>query len=168
MNEFSSIPLLDGSALAEGRNLRALARDFADAYGNVGFAYLVNHGVDDALVQDVFAANRSFHAQPLAAKMRVALDQNHRGYIPLNTSTDVNSRLATVTKPNQSESFMMMREDATTDDKVYLSGPNQWPDLPGFRATLTAYHDQLAQLGHRLLQVALLAMGAADMAGMAA
>ena len=43
--------------------------------------------------------------------MKVALDHNHRGYIAINTSTDVNSKLADVKKPNQSESFMMMRED---------------------------------------------------------
>ena len=30
--------------------------------------------------------------------MRVALDHNHRGYIAINTSTDVNSKLADVKK----------------------------------------------------------------------
>ena len=66
----------------------------------------------------------------------------HRGYIPYDTSTDVNSEFAEVTKPNQSESFIMMREDAVADPAVYLSGPNQWPDLPGFRELLEAGYYQ--------------------------
>jgi hypothetical protein len=75
----------------------------------------------------------------------------HRGFIPINTSTDVNSKLAEVKRPNQSESFMMMREDAAGSDDVlagsYLAGPNQWPDLVGFREDVTAYHDALTESG---------------------
>ena len=47
--------------------------------------------------------------------MKIELNELHRGFIPINTSTDRNSKLAVVTKPNQSESFIMMRE-ANADD----------------------------------------------------
>ncbi|MEZ5714464.1 MAG: 2OG-Fe(II) oxygenase family protein [Paracoccaceae bacterium] len=133
---------------------------FARAYGGVGFGYITGHGIDPALRAAVFEANRRFHALPLGDKMQVALDENHRGYIPLATSTDVNSQLAEVTKPNQSESFMMMREDAAHDPDAFLSGPNQWPALPGFRATLEAYNAALTALGRRLIHAALAATGA--------
>ena len=148
------IPIID---LAREPDLPAA---FARVYGEVGFGYITGHGIDPALRAAVFDANRRFHAQPLAQKMRVALDANHRGFIPINTSTDVNSTLAEVTKPNQSESFMMMREDDAHDPAIFLSGPNQWPDLPGFRATLTAYHAAMSALGHRLMRIALTATGA--------
>ncbi len=168
MTDFSSIPVLDASALMFGGDMVPLAREFAKAYGEVGFAYITNHGIDEALIYAIFEANRVFHDLPLETKMQVALDQNHRGYIPINTSTDVNSKLAKVTKPNQSESIMMMREDAFADPVNFLSGPNQWPDMPGFRNICETYNAALTQLGQRLMQVALLAMGADDMSAMAA
>ena len=72
--------------------------------------------------------------------MKVALDHKHRGYIAINTSTDVNSKIADVKKPNQSESFMMMREDKSELPDVYLSGPNQWPEIENFKEVLKNIH----------------------------
>ena len=161
--EFSEIPVLDASPLIRGAP-EEMADAFAKAYGETGFAYIVNHGVDEGLVRRVFAASAAFHGLPREAKMTVALDPNHRGFIPINTSTDVNSKLADVKRPNQSESFMMMREDEPDAPDVragaYLAGPNQWPDLEGFREDVTAYHDALTDLGRRLMAVAALAIGA--------
>jgi isopenicillin N synthase-like dioxygenase len=154
MSQDSSIPVIEMT--------RADIVDaFARAYGETGFAYLVGHGVPPDLVQAVFAANRRFHDLPLARKMQVALDRNHRGYIAIDTSTDVNSDLAHVTKPNQSESFMMMREDEAEIPGIYLSGPNRWPDLPGFRDTLEAYNTALSALGRHLIDIAVAAAGGA-------
>ena len=124
--------------------------DVLSAYGEVGFAYLVGHGIDDALVADVFAASAEFHALPLAERMRIAVDANHRGFIPIDTSTDRTSTLAEVTRPNQNESFMMMRD---SDPGDYLAGPNQWPELPGFRDRVERYHDAMWQLGLRLVDL---------------
>lgn len=134
--------------------------DLLVAYGDVGFAYLVGHGIDGALVADVFAASAEFHALPLAERMRIALDANHRGFIPIDMSTDRTSTLAEVTRPNQSESFMMMRDSAPGE---YLAGPNQWPDLPGFRERVERYHDAMWQLGVRLVDLVADALG--DAAG---
>ena len=131
-------------------------------------AYIVNHGVPDELVARVFAASARFHALPLAEKMAIALDQNHRGFIPIDTSTDVNSTLAEVTRPNQSESFMMLGEhDEDIAAGAYLSGRNQWPALAGFREDVEAYHGALSTLGRQLMEVAALAVGAdpAEVAG---
>ncbi len=162
MTEFTDIPVLDLAPLTEGRNTDALARDFARAYGETGFGYVVNHGVPEDLCQGIFETSRRFHALPMAAKQAIAVNSNHRGYIAINTSTDVTTDLAEVTKPNQSASFMMMREDAAHDPAVYLSGPNQWPDLPGFRETCEAYAEAMSSLGHRLMRLALQAIGVDD------
>ncbi len=166
MSRNPEIPVIDVSPLRSGgsSNLDELAREFAAAYGEVGFGYIVNHGIDAALIETVFQASERFHALPQAEKMAVELNRLHRGFIPIDTSTDVNSKLAEVTKPNQSQSFMMMREDEPDSPDVlsgaYLAGPNQWPDLAGFREDVTAYHDALSALGHDLMKVAALAIGA--------
>lgn len=164
MTEFTDIPVLDLAPLVAGGDTTQLARDFARAYGETGFGYVINHGIDRALRAAVFDASRRFHALPEAAKQAIALNAAHRGYIAINTSTDVNSDLAEVTKPNQSASFMMMREDAVADPAVYLSGPNQWPELEGFRAACEAYAAALTGLGQQLMGLALEAIGAVDRA----
>ncbi len=168
MTEFTDIPVLDLAPLISGGDTATLARDFAIAYGETGFGYVINHGIDPALREAVFAASKRFHALPLAAKEAIALNRNHRGYIAINTSTDVNSDLAEVTKPNQSASFMMMREDAVADPDIYLSGPNQWPDLEGFRAACEAYAAAMTGLGRSLMGLALEALGIDDRSVLAA
>ena len=122
-----------------------------EAYGEIGFGYITGHGIDPSLVRAVFEASVWFHNLPIDQKMALAVNAQHRGYIPINTSTDVKSDLAEVTKPNQSASFMVMREDAAVDPATYLSGPNQWPDAPDFRATLERYVAEMSALGRRLM-----------------
>lgn len=163
--EFDRVPILDVAALyGNDKNAQdALADDFLVAYGETGFAYIVNHGIDEALVEGIFEASARFHALPRELKLAIELNDIHRGFIPINTSTDVNSKLADVTKPNQSESFMVMREDAEDAPDVlsgtYLAGPNQWPEIEGFQADVMAYHDALASLGRRLMSIAVKSVG---------
>ncbi len=166
MTEFTEIPILDIAPLHgdDPAAISDLAKDFRAAYGTTGFGYAINHGVPQDLIDRVFAASARFHALPRAEKMEVELNALHRGFIPINTSTDVNSKLAEVKRPNQSESFMMMREDSADAPDVhagaYLAGPNQWPDLPGFRKDVTDYHDALTDLGQKLMHLAALSIGA--------
>lgn len=162
MTEFAEIPVLDLAPLIGGGDTSSLALAFAKAYGETGFGYVVNHGVDPYLHTAVFAASKRFHALPENEKRAIALDRRHRGYIAINTSTDANSDLAEVTKPNQSSSFMMMREDAKIDPDVYLSGPNQWPDLDGFRVACEEYAQAMTKLGYKLMGLALDAAGVTD------
>ena len=94
----------------------------------------------------------------MAAKLTVSVNAQHRGYIALNTSTDVRSSIERAKKPNHSESFMVMREDAANSPAVlnseYLAGPNQWPELPGFRDVIEASDAAFQQLANRLLDIA--------------
>ena len=114
MNEFRNIPVIDVAAIHgdDNQTKQKLAVDFALAYGATGFGYIANHGIPQELVDRVFAASERFHASPLDFKMSVELNDLHCGFIPINTSTDFDSKLADAKKPNQSASFLIMREDA--------------------------------------------------------
>lgn len=164
---FTEIPILDVSA-ARGTDPAArakLAQDFFAAYGSVGFGYISGHGIAQDVIDGVFQASARFHALPRDQKLALRLNHLHRGFIPINSSTDVNSTLAAVTKPNQSESFMVMREAGPNDPDVvagaYLAGPNQWPELDGFRAAVMAYNDALAELARQMMEIAALAIDVA-------
>lgn len=47
-----------------------------------GFFYVSNHGVEDALLEAVFAESRRFFEQPMEGKMALQRGSNHRGYTP--------------------------------------------------------------------------------------
>ena len=160
------IPRIDISEIEEKEFSRTLLQDFFSAYNKYGFGYIINHGIEKTLIEQLFQVSKQFHSQPLSEKMRVALDHNHRGYIAINTSTDVNSKLADVKKPNQSESFMMMREDKSELPDVYLSGPNQWPKLENFKEVLEKYTCNMTKLGRNLMRLALLSSGVKDLSVM--
>ena len=160
----ASIPIVDLTLLDGGDLGRQQVADaLRVAYGEVGFAYLVGHRIDAELTDAVFAASVAFHALSLDRKMAIELDQNHRGYIPIASSTDRTSTLAEVTKPNQSASFMMMGDDLLDSVDVaadtYLAGPNQWPELAGFREPVEAYHAAMCELGHRIVDVVSYVLG---------
>lgn len=153
----TDIPVIDVSHLDSSAAANAaIEAALLDAYGTWGFGYVVGHPIPPDLIDRVFTASRAFHALPLEAKMNVELDRNHRGFIPMRVSTDVTSSVETATKPNVSESFMMMRESAPDSAEVragdYLAGPNRWPErIPGFREALEEYNAAMTAFAHRLV-----------------
>lgn len=145
----TSIPVID----LESPDVAAA---FRRAYGDVGFAYLEGHGVPQDLVDAAFAASGSFHALPLEQKLALQVNAQHRGYMPFAESKIVSSSIRKATKPNLSESLMIMHEVELGDParrKDPLAGPNQWPAIPGFRAAIGAYELALQGLARRLVGV---------------
>ena len=161
----SDIPVIDLSGLGDSAAAdNQISQDLLDAYSEVGFGHVINHPVSPDLLAAVFEQSRKFHDLPLARKLAIKLDTSHRGYIPFKASTDVNSSLEKVTKPNLSESFMMMRDLGPAHVDViageYLSGPNQWPaDLPGFQETMLEYHDAMSAFARSLIGVIATGLG---------
>lgn len=159
-------PLLDLSIRRTDAGYPALVKQFLYNYSSIGFSAVINHGITEESMCAVFDASSRFHAQPLTEKNRVALDRNHRGYIAIDTSTDVNSTLDHVTLPNQSESFMVMREDAPDSAPVhsgaFLAGANQWPALENFKTPLNHYINEATKVAQRLIEITADALGCSD------
>ena len=154
----NTIPIIDIADIwsADSLKLNALAEQFLEIYSTYGFAYIINHGVNESLRDTLFKQSDFFHNLPIDEKMQIALNSIHRGYIPINTSTDRNTPLAKIDKPNQSESFIMMREDDSTAPEVingdYLAGSNQWPAyMPEFKTTVTQYNQAMQNLAERIM-----------------
>ena len=106
----------------------------------------------------VLEASRRFHGSPFKDKLKISLDHKYRSYTAINTTTDVNSKFAEVKKPNQSASFIIMKEDQTE----YLSYANQWLDLTEFRCILERFNTELIILANRLTRLALLSADATE------
>jgi isopenicillin N synthase-like dioxygenase len=82
---------------------------------------------------------------------------NHRGYVPFEENgTEFPRRI------NFNEAFDLSFE-APADHPDHLAewrmtGPNVWPDLPGWQETVRAYYDAVFALGLRLLDALALAL----------
>src|SRR3954468_8747961 len=152
-----SLPVIN---FANARD-EALARQLDQAFTDIGFCYFKGIGVDPALVDGVFEASRRFHALPRADKDLIAMNRFHRGYLAPKTSIIETSSVAKVTRPNDSESFMLMHEVPPGDPRHGrpLDGPNLWPDLPGFREAVEAYEQAMHAFCLRLLAPLALALG---------
>ena len=129
-----------------------------DACENVGFFYALNHGVPESVVERAFAASRRFHALPLEEKLKLKLklNENNIGYLPINASVQGASTVHNATRPNQNESFFISHdrgpEHPDVIDGTPLRGRNQWPErLPGLREDMMAYFKALGAMCDRIL-----------------
>ena len=169
-SDFSAIPILDVSPLYSGdaTMVRQVADTLRGYLETVGFIYVAGHDVPEASVQAVREASRRFFALPEDDKLKIRIDRNFRGYLPIASSTIVTSSVAQISKPNQSESLMIMHEVAADDPDAVaqkpLQGPNQWPDdaqVPGFRATIEDYVMRMDALGRKLVSAISVSLGMA-------
>ncbi len=159
------IPLIDLGGRLDAADSRApaVARALGDALGSVGFAYLAGHTVAPATRAAAFAASREFHAASDAQKRSVAINAQHRGYMGLATSTIRTSSVAAVTRPNLSESLMLMHELPADDPGLLaglpLQGPNQWPAwLPGFKGAIERYIAEVDALSRHVVRLVALSL----------
>lgn len=49
---------------------------------DVGFFYVVNHGIDASVVREMFTQSQAFFSLPLEEKMKSLHNVNYRGYTP--------------------------------------------------------------------------------------
>lgn len=160
------IPVIDfGPCFAgDGRALAPLARQVRQACEQVGFFYIAGHGVPQDIVDRAFAASKRFHALPLDEKLKLKLNNNNIGYLPLNASVQGASTVHKATRPNQNESFFISHDRGPDHRDVLaglpLRGRNQWPEsLPDIRADMTAYFNTLTALAERMLPVFAVSLG---------
>src|SRR5207249_7205259 len=130
----AQIPVIDFGPVFAGEPgaLQSVAAAARHACENVGFFYALNHGVPEALIDRAFTASRQFHALPLADKLKLRLDENNIGYLPINASVQGASTVHKATRPNQNESFFVTHDRGPEHPDVVagkpLRGRNQWPD----------------------------------------
>ncbi len=160
------IPVLDLADLRAGKHsaLDALGAELHRAFTEVGFYFVRNHGVPDALVEAAFAAAARFHDQPPEAKLAMSFNADNIGYLPMRGATTRMNAVEGVQRPNANAAVFFKRElPPSHPDRVAgrrFRGPNQWPaNLPSFRATALDYAAALEGLGRRLVPIYAAALG---------
>src|SRR5688572_14891506 len=118
-----AIPVIDFGPAFRGETgaLDAAAAQLRHACEKVGFFYLAGHGVAQSVIDAAFAAAREFHAMPLEDRMRLKINENNIGYLPVNQSLQRASTVHKNTRPNYNESFFISH-DRSADHADVLAG----------------------------------------------
>ena len=147
----AAIPVVDIAALggadarAEAEVISALGR----AAGESGFLHVTGHGIAPAVIARLLEAARRFFDLPERTKRATYIGHstNHRGYVPEGEETLGEG------KRDRKEAFDLALDLPAADHAGHpLLGPNQWPDLPGFREDVMAYYAAAFAVGQRLLR----------------
>ncbi|MEW6268146.1 MAG: 2-oxoglutarate and iron-dependent oxygenase domain-containing protein [Thermodesulfobacteriota bacterium] len=153
-DSFHGLPVIDVSALVGGGARRfEVAAAIAQACRDVGFFYVVGHGVDAGLQDELVDASRRFFARPLEEKLEISMARGGRawrGYFPVGAEL-------TSGRPDAKEGIYFGSELPDAHPLVAagtpLHGANLWPSgLPELRSAVLAYLDALTGLGHALLR----------------
>lgn len=160
--EEATLPVIDLSGLFTGsdEDKARVASELGAAARTSGFFYIRNHGIPQDLIDALFAASKQFHEQPRSIKMKnwCGFTTNHRGYVPFEENGTKFPK-----KINFNEAWDMSYE-APADHPDYLAGwrmtgPNVWPDIPGWKDTVSTYYDAVFNLGLRMLDALALELG---------
>ncbi|GAB3625006.1 2-oxoglutarate and iron-dependent oxygenase domain-containing protein [Mariniluteicoccus endophyticus] len=148
------LPIIDLSLADNPATAPRLRDDLLRAAHEIGFFYLVGHGLDQARQDEVVRVAREFFALPDDEKRRIEnLRTPHfRGWARIG-----GERTQGRTDWREQVDIAVEREPVTitdtTPDWAVLEGPNQWPERPAeFRPVFERWHRDLSAVGHRLLQ----------------
>lgn len=154
-----SLPVLDISELDQGDAAAAAFRDkLRQVTHDVGFFYLVGHGIPQELIDEVLDVSRRFFELPEADKL--AIENVHspqfRGYT--RTGEELTNGAV-----DWREQIDIGEERETVEGGAAfqrLEGPNLWPDaLPELESAITRWREQLSALALRLLRTWAVSLG---------
>ena len=158
------VPLIDVRPLLTGdwesAECAAVAAQLGQACRELGFFYIVEHGVDAALQERLVGQCQQFFALPVAQKLAIPMTRGGRawrGYFPVGGEL-------TSGRPDQKEGLYFGEELDDRHPRVRagtpLHGRNLFPaELPALRRTVLEYMQAMTELGHRLMAGLALSLG---------
>jgi isopenicillin N synthase-like dioxygenase len=165
----AGLPVINVSAFATGA-APGPERDEVAAFldstcRETGFFLIDGHGVDPGTRAAMFEAMRAFFAMPLADKEAIAIGKSpcHRGYVGIATEIlDDKDALAGDLKETLDTGGEHGPDHPEVIAGVPLFGPNQFPDLSGFREAWESYRAQVIEAARRVQRAMARALGLPD------
>lgn len=160
----ADIPVIDIGPLASGHGgaIAAIGAQMRDAAERIGFFYVSNHGIPEALIRGTDAIARRFFAKPQERKLEVVPLDRHRGFLQVGQA-----KMYDKAKIDLKESFIWGL-DVPADDPDYLAGnrmigPNRWPAwMPELRPQLNTYFDAAHVCAKLLLRALAVSLNAPE------
>lgn len=166
LTPFKNIPIVDLS-----QPLESIALQIGRVCRQVGFMYIVNHGVDQKVMDSAFQMSKKFFDLPQDKKTALSVTRSKsgiRGYFSLGEE-DLNGKDgtrdlkddggaidATKYKGDFKEGFDCGRDLAPDDPDLdcHLVDRNIWPEedvLPGFRGQVMEYQNSVRSVADKLM-----------------
>lgn len=153
---FNEVPIVDISGAGDPQQRPALVKQVISVAEEVGFMYVVGHGIGNDILDGIFDMSRSFFDLPDVEKRKIHITKSreYRGYLGLLEKGNTDPTF----KGNNLEAFHCSVELSADDPDVKagkpLRGPNLWPDSPtGFRDIVYSYYDRTFKVGTTLLEL---------------
>ncbi|KAK9071790.1 hypothetical protein SSX86_008219 [Deinandra increscens subsp. villosa] len=151
MAESLELPVIDLSSsdrISTANSIRQACTDY-------GFFYLINHGVEEQLLQSVFDESRKFFSLPLEEKMKLDRKEDV-GFSPIYAE---NLDSSTTSKGDLKETFHI---GPLKDHEGHI---NQWPSkeiLPFWRFVMEEYYQKVLAVGKHLSSLIAMALNLED------
>ncbi|XP_031249247.1 2-oxoglutarate-Fe(II) type oxidoreductase hxnY-like isoform X2 [Pistacia vera] len=126
-----------------------------------GFFYVINHGISQEFMDEVFGMSKRFFELPLNEKMKLLRNEKHRGYTPvLDELLDPDNQ---VHVGDYKEGYYIGVEVPEGDPEAEkpFYGPNVWPApdvLPGWRDTMERFHREALEVAKAVARIIALAL----------
>ncbi|KAL7168075.1 hypothetical protein ACSBR2_038506 [Camellia fascicularis] len=125
-----------------------------------GFFYVINHGISQEFMDEVFYQSKSFFDLPVSEKMKVLRNKKHRGYTPLfDEHLDPVNQIHGDYKEGYYIGIEVPENDPDIEKLFY--GPNVWPPsdiLPEWRETMEKYHREALEVAKAISRIIALAL----------
>jgi isopenicillin N synthase-like dioxygenase len=147
------IPVIDVERLfatGDTAELDRLADQLRYVGENVGFHFLVGHGIGTELIEQMFEAAAAFLTAPATVKQAIAMDSAAAPIAGIGYMALGERRLPERSKGNLNEAALFKQ------DRTHRLADNMWPDaakVPGFRETVSAYAAEIERVAMGLLPV---------------
>jgi isopenicillin N synthase-like dioxygenase len=161
---FREIPVIDIAPLggSDPAAEQAVVEQLRLAASEVGFFHVSGHGIAPAVTARLRAASQRFFGQSQKRKMAsyIGRSANHRGYVPEGEEAFGEGMRDRKEAFDLALDLPAERVPAGNYPGGHpMLGPNQWPDLPGFREDVMAYYAAAFAAGRRLLRGLCMALG---------
>ena len=157
-----SLPILDISQLDAGEDAAAEFRtQLREVTHNVGFFYLVGHGIPQQLIDEVLDLSRRFFA--LTEEQKFEIENVHSAQFRGYTRTGKELTNGEIDWREQIDIGEERATRAGAENYWRLEGPNLWPSaLPELEVAITEWRSQLSALALKLLRTWAVALGAPE------
>ncbi|WP_375514511.1 isopenicillin N synthase family dioxygenase [uncultured Nostoc sp.] len=160
--QFSQVPVIDISTLVSQTSNYSdvVANQIRQALQDYGFFYIVGHGVDEQLQEQLEHLSQQFFAQDVETKLKIRMalgGRAWRGYFPVGNEL-------TSGRPDLKEGIYfgaeLEKDHPLVKAGTPMHGCNLFPsNIPQFRETVLDYIDSMTKLGHTLMAGIALSLG---------
>lgn len=153
-----NIPIIDFTPFLEDEpaGKQSVAQEIYQACHQVGFMYLINHGVPQPKIDQAFEQSEQFFGLPLAQKQEIAWSAatSNRGYIGIERE-----RLDEAQPGDLKEAFNVGREILANGQSTVTLAANQWPvGQHEFKTTISDFFEVCTTAANRVFRAFAMAL----------